>query len=181
MRTRELGDWDTKNDTWPKDCSFDIWKKIVLWCYDACLFCIKSSLRFLLWGMKLWPPDAETAAEEIEREMRKCHAPDGEESVSSMRWRVQRSRQPMDLDLTPTLLHSDGTEHIVATCPGWSSLVQGAKGCAPGSQSQCFRGLKNRCLDRLKQYWKICSINIQQSYNQWIGFRENLQETMFFF
>lgn len=54
-----------------------------------------------------------TKPHEIEREMRKCHTCDGEESVSSMRWRVQRSRQPMDLDLTPTLLHSDGTEHIV--------------------------------------------------------------------
>ena len=54
-----------------------------------------------------------TKPHEIEREMRKCHTPDGGDSVSGMRWRVQRSRQPMDLDLTPTLLHSDGTEHIV--------------------------------------------------------------------
>lgn len=43
--------------------------------------------------------------------MRKCYS--GGDSVTSMQWRVQRSRQPMDLDLTPTLLHSDGTEHIV--------------------------------------------------------------------
>lgn len=113
-------------DTWlKKDCFFDIWKKIVLWCYDACLFCIVLEIFAL--GHEALASWCGLAAEEIEREMRKCHAPDGEESVSSMRWRVQRSRQPMDLDLTPTLLHSDGTEHIVATCPGWSSLVQGAK------------------------------------------------------
>ncbi|CAK9049172.1 Pro-apoptotic serine protease NMA111 [Durusdinium trenchii] len=56
-----------------------------------------------------------TKPHEVEREMRKCHSPDSGDgaSVSSMRWRVQRSRQPMDLDLTPTLLRSDGTEHIV--------------------------------------------------------------------
>mmetsp|Transcript_77663 Transcript_77663/g.186317 ORF Transcript_77663/g.186317 Transcript_77663/m.186317 type:complete len:1086 (-) Transcript_77663:243-3500(-) len=54
-----------------------------------------------------------TKPHEVEREMRKCHGPDAGSSVSSMCWRVQRSRQPVDLDLTPTLLHSDGTEHIV--------------------------------------------------------------------
>ena len=37
----------------------------------------------------------------------------------------------MDLDLTPTLLHSDGTEHIVATRLG-VQLVKGAKGGGKG-------------------------------------------------
>mmetsp|Transcript_47675 Transcript_47675/g.113559 ORF Transcript_47675/g.113559 Transcript_47675/m.113559 type:complete len:1090 (-) Transcript_47675:48-3317(-) len=52
-----------------------------------------------------------TKPHEVEREMRKCHVARAE--VNSMSWRVQRSRQPVDLDLRPTLLHSDGTEHIV--------------------------------------------------------------------
>ena len=104
-----------------------------------------SSLELCFW----------TPTEEIEREMRKCHTPDGGDSVSGMRWRVQRSRQPMDLDLTPTLLHSDGTEHIVATClkcrlPRVLSPFSGNEGLGgthfSSDQSYCCRKVLQNCI-----------------------------------